>query len=355
VSAGPREPAGRHQPAGIARRPRMTPVILPEAAPRSGSAPVPVPAGSSHRRRQRRWASGWRLPCLAAIALALAAFSAAEISGSFSAAPGARPLPKAPAREASPAGPARQAAAVWVDHQVARSAIIACDPAMCSAIQAQGVPAGNLIALGPAGAADPLGSNVVVATAAVRSLFGARLAAVYAPVVIARFGTGSASIEVRVVAADGSAAYLTALKSDRVARREAGAQLLLNKRISVAAAARRQLIDGLVDSRLLATLAALAHMHSLRIVSFGSSGPGASASVPLPSVVVTGAGDGSSAAYLAAMLTFLRAQRPPYLAAGERLGRLSPGQETLRIEFAEPSPLELLPAGGTPLSVPAHR
>ena len=67
-------------------------------------------------------------------------------------------------------------------------------------------PSGNLPwCLGP-GAGDPLGSDVVLGTAAVRGLFGSRLAAVYAPEVLAGFGTGPARIDVRIVAPDGSAA-----------------------------------------------------------------------------------------------------------------------------------------------------
>ena len=55
------------------------------------------------------------------------------------------------------------------------------------------------------GDSDPLGSAVIVATAAVRSLFGSRLTTVYAPTVIASFGSGSARIDVRAYAAGGAA------------------------------------------------------------------------------------------------------------------------------------------------------
>jgi hypothetical protein len=42
------------------------------------------------------------------------------------------------------------------------------------------------------------------------------------------------------------------------------------------------------------------------------------------------------------MITFLRAQRDPYLAAHIQTMRLAGGQNILRIEFAAPSPLGLL-------------
>ena len=83
----------------------------------------------------------------------------------------------------SSATAARDQAAAWVARQVSGAAVIACDPAMCAALAQHGVPSGNLLVLGP-GAGDPLGSDVVLGTAAVRGLFGSRLAAVYAPEVL---------------------------------------------------------------------------------------------------------------------------------------------------------------------------
>ena len=62
----------------------------------------------------------------------------------------------------------RTEAASWIAGQVASSAVVACDPAMCAALQADGLPAARLLVLGTA-VADPLGSDVVVATASVRN------------------------------------------------------------------------------------------------------------------------------------------------------------------------------------------
>ena len=172
--------------------------------------------------------------------------------------------------------------------QASPDAIVACDPAMCAALEAHGVPAGRLLALTPA-RSDPLGSDLVVATAAVRGQFGARLAGVYAPVTLASFGSGTARIDVRAVAPDGAAAYWAALAADVRARASAGAQLLRNRSIHVSAAARSALADGEVDPRLLVTLAALAHLHPLDIAGFGRPSPGASAGVPLRSADIAGA------------------------------------------------------------------
>ena len=89
-----------------------------------------------------------------------------------------------------------------------------------------------------AAAADPLGSDVVMATQAVRDEFGGRLADVYAPAVIASFGAGAAAIDVRAIAPSGAAAYKSALAADRLARIAAGRQLLGNSHITVSPAAR---------------------------------------------------------------------------------------------------------------------
>ena len=185
--------------------------------------------------------------------------------------------PRAVAAETEAVATARQQAAAWVAGQISRSAIVACDPAMCADLQRHGFPAGDLLMLGP-GAPDPLGSDVVVATAAVRSQFGGRLAGVYAPLMLAAFGTGGAAIEVRAIAPDGVAAFRDALAGELAARQQAGAELLRNPGISAPAAAGRQLSDGMVDSRLLITLAALAGLRSatqppIRIISFGGPAP----------------------------------------------------------------------------------
>ena len=244
------------------------------------------------------------------------------------------------------AAAARRQAAAWVATQVSRSSIVACDPVMCSALQAQGMPAASLLVLGPS-AGDPLGSAVVVSTASIRSQFGARLASVYAPTVLAAFGSGTARIEVRVTAPDGSAAYLSALSSDVRARTADGAHLLHNSHISATGAARQQLAAGQVDARLLSTLVTLAGMERVRIVAFYDDGPGSSSGVPLRAVELASPprprhARRSQAGYLRSVLAFVRAQRVPFLASSASLQRISRSQVVLRIEFAAPSPLGLL-------------
>jgi Tetratricopeptide repeat len=281
----------------------------------------------------------WRGPGLVGLALGLLALSVTEITTTLSSAVVASPAPP-PGAASGPSAIAGQEAAAWVAGQVSHSTVVSCDPAMCSELETRGVPAGDLLMLGREGprADGPLGSDVVVATRAVRSEFGSRLAGVYAPLVLAAFGSGGARVEIRAVSAGGTAAYRDALAADLTARRQAGAELLRNPDISASASARGPLSDGSVDSRLLVTLAVLAGLrlaHPLRIVSFGEPDPGASAEVPLRSAEIAGPASQP-------ILAFLRAQQAPYLAAVIRAIRLPGGQAAVRIGFASPSPLGLL-------------
>jgi hypothetical protein len=248
----------------------------------------------------------------------------------------ARPSP-APAA-AGGASATRGEAASWIAGQVAASAIVACDPAMCAVLHADGLPATRLLVLGTA-TADPLGSDVVVATLAVRNEFGTRLQSVYAPVVIASFGTGAGRIDIRAIAPDGTAAYQAALAADRRSRISAGSQLLRNPRIIVASGARNALSGGDVDPRLLMMLAALADQQQVRITAFGDPSPGASPGVPLRSVQIAALGPGAeAAASLRSMLSLIDAQRQPF----QPLRAALAGSSALTVEYAAPSPLGLL-------------
>jgi len=242
----------------------------------------------------------------------------------------------------------RQQAAKWIHAQVSQSATVACDPVMCSALQTAGFPVGNLLVLNSA-AGDPLGSAIVVSTDAIRSEFGVRLTSVYAPVIIASFGSGTARVDVRVTAADGARAYLSELSTDRLQRQSSGRQLLGNQHFAAAAAAGRALAAGEVDARLLSTLAVLAGTANLSmdVLAFGDTGPGASPGVPMRSAVIevrTGGKQPASTRYLQSVLSFLRAQEAPFRATSMTVARAA-GQPVLRIEFAAPSPLLLLGSG----------
>ncbi|HLK73090.1 MAG TPA: hypothetical protein VKU77_05515 [Streptosporangiaceae bacterium] len=286
-------------------------------------------AAASHARRRRVvWLAS--AAGAAAVVLAVEATNGLSVSHLASA---DRPDHSAAPAPLTQAGAVRDHAAAWVASQVSAGAIVSCDPVMCSDLVRHGFPAANLLVLGP-GAGDPLGSGVVLATAAVRSMFGSRLATVYAPQTLASFGTGTARIDVRVVAAGGAAAYRTALAADVRARRAAGLQLLADPRVSGPAEVRADLAAGRVDARLLIAMAAMAESEPLRIVSFGGGDPGASPGTPLRTAEIT-----APPANAQAMLAFVRAQRSPYLPVRSDLSH-----GVLTVEFAAPAPLGLLQA-----------
>lgn len=247
------------------------------------------------------------------------------------------------ARGQPPAGTAlqvaaadRHQAAAWIAAQVASSVVVACDPEMCGELQQSGFPAGQLMELQPS-APDPLGSLLVVATPVIRNQFGARLASVYAPLVIASFGSGAEHVDVRYVAPDGSAAFESQLGKDKAGRIAAGAQLLANKRVHASAAARRALRAGQVDPRLLITLSALAHLLPLQLVAFDDSSPGVGSNVPLRGAQV-GAATSSG---LRAMVAFLRAQQNQYAPAVARIARIATGQSVVTVRYDAPGPMGL--------------
>jgi hypothetical protein len=347
-------------PRAAARRPesRRARSRRPESSPAQVRRPEPswptVIATTVRLWRQRHPVAGlkitgWRLLALIGCAvLAIAAAIAAVAVGTSTSTTGLSARASSQASSSSQASVSLQAAtasrnsaARWIASQVSPDAIVACDPAMCAALQSSGVGAGRLLVLGTS-AGDPLGSDLVVATPALRNQFGARLAGVYAPVVIASFGSGAARIDVRAVAADGTAAYDAALAADRSARLAAGRELIGNRHITTSAAAQAALRAGQVDPRLLAMLAALAAQQPLRILAFGDPSPGASAAVPLRGAEIAPASASPSAraraARLRSMRSFVQAQQVPYLPMRVTLV----GQSALSVEYAAPSPLGLL-------------
>jgi hypothetical protein len=332
----------------IVLRPRSEPErrAAQPLASRAGSDVAPswgAVAGTTVRLWVQRRRTGWRIA--AAIFVALVVFAAGGLTVALvrkggAAGPASGPSGSAGLGPVQAATAARRQAAAWVAAQVSHTAVVSCDPAMCAALQARGFPAGDLMTLAP-GTNNPLGSAVIIATAAVRSLFGSRLTTVYAPSVIASFGSGSARIDVRVYAAGGAPVYLAALKADELSRISVGRQLLRNSRVSATPAARRQLDSGQVDSRLLITIATLSGQGPVSIAAFGDSGPGASPGAPLREAELVAPAQAKSG-YLRSMISLLQAQQQPYLANSVTLVRLANGQQAVRIEFAAPSPLGLL-------------
>jgi hypothetical protein len=295
---------------------------------------IPDGPGARGLAHRRALAVGLLVLVLAAAGITLAVKELPAASGPAAAKPASTPALAAAAEN-------RQRAAGWIVAQISRGVIVACDPLMCSLLQQHGFPAADLEPLG-AGSGDPLGSGVVVSTDALRSELGPRLASVYAPVVLASFGRGPSAVAVRVTAPDGAAAYLSAARSDLLAREQDGQQLLHNANVHVSAVGQTELAAGKVDSRILVTLAALAHNGPVYIRQFGDAGPGATAGTPLRAMTISAIPRPDDAGYLADVVAFLRAQRAPFLGTVTVAGAGS--GTVLQIVFAAPCPLGLLSA-----------
>jgi hypothetical protein len=228
----------------------------------------------------------------------------------------------------------RGQAADWIAQQMLPSVLIGCDPLMCQALAAAGVSGSRLSEVQPS-APDPLGVEVIVATPALRSQFGPRLATVYAPLVLASFGVGAQRIDIRYLAPGGTAAFEASLASAQQDRIEAGRQLLSNKNVQASAQARGALLAGNVDPRLLITLGLLAHEITIRLVIFDDASPGASSAVPLRGAEVGAAGS----AGLSAMLAFL-AQQTTYQPSHYQKVQNASGQ-VVTMQYGAPGPLGL--------------
>ncbi len=229
----------------------------------------------------------------------------------------------------------RDHAAVWVAHQVSPATMVSCDPATCVLIESHGFPASHVRILGP-GKGNPLVSNVVVATPAVRRQFGAKLTSVYAPGLLATFGSGSRQVDIQLVAPHGAAAYHAALNADLQNRRQSGAGLSGSNRIQAPFTARNQLAAGQVNSRLMITLALMASLHPVHLVAFGDGGPDPD-SAPLRSAELSVTGS----AQKKAVLSFLRQQQPPYQPAHVTTKSMGGDRTFVIMEFTAPSPVGL--------------
>ena len=242
---------------------------------------------------------------------------------------------------------ARKQAATWVAQQVNPDEVIGCDPMMCMALEAAHIQANRLLVLGPS-QPDPLGSEILLDTATLRSQFGPRLETVYAPVRLAAFGSGAARVQIRFAAPNGARAYLAELARDVRARKAAGVEMVRNTSIHASPAARRQLIAGRVDTRLMEMLVTLSSRHPVDIISFGTNQAGASPGVPLRFAEIAGApGPGSTpAASVQELRRFLVAQQTTYHPSVIAVAQTASRRTVLRVGYPAPSLLGLLGTHG---------
>jgi hypothetical protein len=334
TQAGPGE-----APARKAKPPRRAkaPAGPPKPAPRPAAATAPEPSGPLRRTRRRRRVivDGLILMVVllsagsVAFLLTRHASTAATANGSRSGAPAGTGL--------STEAAVRESTAAWVATQVSRGVKVSCDQAMCQALKAHGLPAASLLTL-KSGHPDPPRSGLMIVTTVVSSMIGSRSVAADAPVTLASFGAGSLKISVRVIAPQGAAAYSSALRSDLAARKASAAGLLQNQRIKMGPEARQQLQAGMVDSRLMLTIANLASQQPVSVVEFSDLAQGASSGVPYRCADLAVS---SAAAQLRSISGFLRGLGSFYPGAQIEVVKFD-GRKVVQIEFPAPSPLGLL-------------
>jgi predicted Ser/Thr protein kinase len=339
--------------------PQAAPLAVDDEASSPSTIPVEAPGplqhitGASPRRGRAadkaahaRDGSGrvrWRWWAAALLAAVLLAGGAGELTLILSR---KGPLPGRPTGGRSPGSQelaaeaaARTQAITWILQNVSRATVVSCDLLVCTDLAQRGFPQPQT--LGP-GSADPLGATLIVATAAIRAQFGRRLASVYAPAVIASFGSGTAEIDIRQFSSGGTPAFLAAVRAAQQARKTSDAQLLTNSNIMVSATARAQLLSGDIDPRLPMLIAAMAAAYPVRIVDFGGQSPGGGPASLLRSMDLA---TRVAAAHLAAPAYFrwlqgmANAQLAEYLPASSHRAKLPDGQIVLRIKFDAPSPL----------------
>jgi len=327
--------------------PRLTPQpveprLAPQPTPPKAPAPPPEPARPQPALplEQRRRGRGFKITVALALVLALAGSLAFLLKRPGNTVQAIAPT-TGPSASAAPttAAEVRDATAAWVASQVSRAKLISCDPVMCRALRADGVPAADLLVLRPGGG-NPLHSSVIVVTPAVTKMMGIEFLAADAPAVIASFGSGSRQDSVRVIYPQGAAAYAAALRRDIADRKANESTLLENPRVTAPPAARRLLQQGQVDPRLLLTLAQLASQWPLSIVAFGDRAPGASPGVPLRSADLAVTGD--AVGQVQQMSAYVHQLQDYFAVARIRALRLANGQDVVQVEFAAPSPLGVL-------------
>jgi len=322
--------------------------VKPRAAPSTHARTTPrvQRAGTGTAKplkRQARASRGYRMAgvltaglVLAAVAIGFAVFHHSggnSGTGSTAGRSGAGNARLVDAAEVS------RSAAAWVNAQVGSGSIISCDPVMCRALKSGGLPAAQLLVL-KQGITSPLGSAVIVATPVLRSQIGSRLSSVYAPGILASFGSGSQQIQVRTVAPHGAADYMAQAKADLGARKLSGAELASSSRVVVSGTARKELAAGEVDARLMTVITGLAASHPVDVVAFGDSGP-STATAPFRSAEL-------AETNMQTMVATVAGQRPPFRAAHMASLKLSTGRSALSIDFTAPSLFGLL--GSNPAS-----
>lgn len=255
------------------------------------------------------------------------------------------------------------AAVDWVTQQLPRGTTVLTDEATVTDLLRRGSePArthGDLdIGTAPllSGApSDWRGLDVVVLTPALRARQSGYLAdALASSSLLAGFGTGTDRAEVRRVLATGEQAAARGTQQDDAAAAAVGAELARNPALTLSGDARRTLVAGAVDARVMTLLALVLQSQPVAVVSFPQV-PGAPAGSPrrIAEVVELGGRPvGSETGGLTALRRLVAAQPAPYSTASVAVTDgaatvsypATPASGLLPIPGQEPSPeTSLLP------------
>jgi hypothetical protein len=257
--------------------------------------------------------------------------------------------PSTPSQTSSAATPPSDAvlaqnitsAATWIKQQIAVGTRVACDSQTCLALTASGYPADEDLQV-DLNSQSLAGANIIVMTPQLRVFFtsvNSSLGNDVAPTILAHFG----QVSIQVVDQSGAAAYQAALSQDVQERQQVGQQLL-SGRVSASSMAGTELAAGRVDARLLLVLRALSSQQPIDVLAFGDAGPGASPDVPLRvmDLAITDPASGlTQQAYFQSLRKML--QTPTQFPAFTKIGPTTvDGQTAVQIEYAAPSPFNLL-------------
>ena len=324
----PRQGNGRPSPHKALPRPARAPARPPKPAPPRAPAAPPGPSRPRKRGHLSRAVTGGAIAMLCLLS-AGSALLLTRHAGMTTA------RPSADSQVAI-----RDRAAAWVASQVSRAALVSCDQVMCRALKARGVPATDLLVV-RSGGADALRSAVIVVTAAVTRMVGSGRLTEDAPAVLASFGSGDKRIAIRMIFAPGAEAYASALRAG-LAARKANESWLLNPRITMSMAARRQLATGQVDSRLVLTIANLASGWPVHIITFGDRAPGASMGIPLrcADLTVTGSRAGEDPVVQARQMSvYVHRLDDFYVGARIQAVQFAGARDVVQVGFTAPSPI----------------
>jgi hypothetical protein len=246
--------------------------------------------------------------------------------------------PKISAARAAATSASEQAAADWITAQMAPGTDVSCDAVMCADLQSAGFAAAQQLTL-QAGGSLTGSTGLVVQTAVATADLGTAQLQTAAPRVLASFGTGPATVQVRVIGST-PAAFAAATRTAIASAARNGRNLARNRRLRLSNAARGQLRSGLVDPRIVHVLARLVAVYPVAVTAFGDADPGAAWPAELRSVTIAGLVHGTGrnrVSEIGSVLRVLRRLPAPY--RGTVRQAAPGGVVTLTIQFAAPGPL----------------